>query len=301
MMKTKLVMMAALGVVLMSCEKPLMAEDENGEAIEEGAKAPSKLFRFTVKGDFGNPVFTEGATRGYLSADNQEMTDLWVFDFVGDDCVQMVHQESNDDDWGEPSMQLTHGTHHVCFVASRGDDPTVDDDANTITWSGPRDTFWKDYEVTVVSTSNGNRAVTLDRVATRLRINITDEIPDGVASLVIKPTTWYYGLNYRTGSPVGAMTNHERTISVPASYIGSVGVLSASIFGLSSTTEWTTDVSLKVKDGNGVVMAEAEIDAAPLKANRTTEYSGELFTSDSNESMDVSLNSTWATAYTGTW
>ena len=59
------------------------------------------------------------------------MTDLWVFDFVGDDMVQQVHQTA--ERWGEPTMPLTMGTHHVYFVASRGVSPVVD--GQTITWS----------------------------------------------------------------------------------------------------------------------------------------------------------------------
>lgn len=299
-MKTKHVMMAALGVLLMSCEKPLMAEGENGELTEEGLKAPSKLFRFTVKGDFGSPTFTEGGvTRGYLQADGQQMTDLWAFDFVGDECQQVVHQTPDADNWGEPSMSLTLGTHHVYFVASRGDGPTVDQNAKTITWTRPSDTFWKDYEVTVVNTSNGNRAVTLDRVATRLRVAVTDEIPAGAATISLTPALWYYGLNYQTGEPAAATNSQERVISIPSSYIGTTGQLTASIFGMSGTAEWITDVTLKVKDGNDDVVAQVVIDDAPLKANRTTEYSGEMF-SNSN-TMNMSLNAVWSTSHQATW
>lgn len=48
----------------------------------------------------------------------------------------------------------------------------------------------KDYEVSVVSTSNGNRAVTLDRVATKLRLTVVDKVPDGCQDVKVTPDRW---------------------------------------------------------------------------------------------------------------
>ena len=149
-------MMAVAAALMFGCEKPVF--DNVVEDNSTVAEVQSKNFTFTVKGDFGSATFT----RGYLTADGQDMTDLWVFDYVDDVCVQSVHQTSGDEAWGKPTLTLGYGSHHVYFVASRGEGATLDVDGHVITWTGPRDTFWKDYEVEVVSTSNGNRAV-IDR------------------------------------------------------------------------------------------------------------------------------------------
>lgn len=226
------------------------------------------------------------------------MTDLWVFDYVDGQCKQWLHQSPDSANWGTPTMSLTYGTHHVYFVASRGKVPTLDETAHTITWGTVSDTFWKDYEVEVVSTSNGNRAVTLDRVATRLRITINDEIPAEFATMSVTPATWYYGLDFLTGEPTGGQTK-AMTVSVPSSYVGTKGQLSASFYGLSSATEWNTDVSVLALDANGGAIAEAEIDAAPMKRNRSTEYEGNLFGTD--EGFSVGLSDTWDDAQTGSW
>ena len=179
-MKKMLLMMFA-GLLVAACEKPVLGlvEDENGDVKS------TKNFTFTVKGDFGGATFT----RGYLTSDGKDMTDLWVFDYVDGVCVQSVHQTAEDEAWGKPTMALAYGSHHVYFVASRGEGATLDADGHTITWTGPRDTFWKDYEVEVVSTSNGNRAVTLDRVVTRLRLTIADKVPAGCTSVVVTPVS----------------------------------------------------------------------------------------------------------------
>ena len=295
-------MVLAVCLMMTACEKAILPEgaDENEPAIS--SDIPTKKFTFTVKGDFGSPVFQEGNTTRsvtYLTDESNQMTDLWVFDFVGDDCVQTIHQTTSDETWGQPRMSLTLGTHHVYFVASRGLSPVLDATAKTLTWASVRDTYWKDYEVTVVNTSNGNRAVTLDRVVAKLKLTVNDEIPAGASTLVCTPATWYYGLNYRTGAPVTATNGQAISISIPANYVGTSGQLVASFFTISTVDEWTTDVSVAVKDGNGASLGSSVIDDAPMSRNRSTEYSGNLFSGSSN--MVVSINSDWLTPHIGTW
>lgn len=290
----RIVMMAlAVGLMTAACEKPVIDEAEvvNGQVDEN---TPTKKFTFTVKGDFGAASFT----RGYLQADGQDMTDLWVFDYVDGVCVQTVHQTAESEGWGQPTMALVYGSHHVYFVASRGDGATVDADGHTITWTGPRDTFWKDYAVDVLSTSNGNRAVTLDRVATKLKVTVTDEVPTGCKAVKVTPERWYYGWDYVNGVAVASQQT-ERSVAVPESYAGTTGQLVVSIFGLSGANEWVTNVSIKATDASDAVIGSASIVGAPFKANRSTEYSGSLFGSAGN--LDVSVNSEWENAKTGTW
>lgn len=304
-------MMAVAAALMCGCEKQIMSNDVTGDD-GQSVKVDGKRFVFTCKGDFGSPTFadsdqndasvcgTGAATRGYLQADGQDMTDLWVFDFMDGECVQTVHQEGAGDAFGRPEMSLAYGIHHVYFVASRGAEPTVDQEAKTITWTKPSDTFWKDYDVTVVATSNGNRAVTLDRVATRLRVVINDEIPTVVATLSLTPAVWYYGMNYQTGEPAVVQQGTERSVAVPASYIGTSGQLAMSIFGLGGADEWSTDVSVTAKDGDGNVVGQATITGAPFKANRVTEYSGNLFAGVGG-TVSLGLNGEWQTVYSGTW
>lgn len=292
-MKTKTTTTLILSLMLLTgCEKPCF--DVEAEDGETAVQVDGKKFTFTVKGDFGTATFT----RAYLQSDGQDMTDLYVFDYVDGACVQTLHQSSGDADFGVPVMRLAYGEHHVYFVASRGYEPTVDQQGHTITWGTPKDTFWKDYQVSVVSTSNGNRAVTLDRVATKMRVVVNDAVPSECASITVTPERWYYGLDYVSGAAVSAQQK-ERSVSVPSSYAGTTGQLTVSIFGLSSPDEWTTNIGIQARDNNGNVIGSASISGAPFKANRSTEYSGNLFVSGG--SMNVSLKNEWETAMTGTW
>ena len=296
----KLFLMALAVCLVTACEKPIVSDEYTADTVvvdDDGNAVPTKKFTFTIKGDFSD---TWKQTRGYLQADGRDMTDLWVFDFVGDECVQSLHQDDNTaDDFGRPVMNLALGSHHIYFVASRGVTPTLNEIAKTLTWANVRDTFWKDYEVIVVSSSNGNRAVTLDRVVTKMRITVNDEVPADCATLTIEPETWYCGLNYTTGAVIAMSGPTAHTVSVPSSYIGTSGDLTMSIFGFSGTTEWTTNVTITAKNGESAVIGSATIENAPFIRNRATEYSGNLFGSGGN--LSASLNDAWLTANTGTW
>lgn len=289
----KALLMIAVLLSLTACEKAIL-NDVDTEDGQTEVSTKTKKFKFTVKGDFGTATFT----RGYLQADGQDMTDLWVFDFMDGECVQSLHQTNDDADFGKPTMKLAYGSHHVYFVASRGDSPVLAEEATTIVWAKAKDTFWKDYAVDVVSTSNGNRAVTLDRVATKLKLTVNDEVPANCSQVCITPDRWFYGIDYTDGMPVSAK-KQEYTISVPASYVGTTGKLSLSIMCISPQEEWTTDVSIQAKDASGGVIGAASITAAPFKANRSTEYSGNLFSSGGE--LGLSLATEWQTPITGTW
>ena len=295
-------MVLAVCLMMTACEKAIVPEGVDENEPSASSDIPTKKFTFTVKGDFGSPVFQDGGTTRsvtYLTSESNQMTDLWVFDFVGDECVQTIHQTTSDETWGQPQMSLTIGTHQVYFVASRGLSPTLNVGAQSLTWASVRDTYWKDYEVTVVNTSNGNRAVTLERVVAKLKLTVNDEIPAGAATLVCTPATWYDGLNYLTGAPVTATNGQAISLSIPANYVGTSGQLVASFFTISTVDEWTTDVGVAVKDGNGASLGSAVIDDAPMLRNRSTEYSGNLFSGGGN--MVVSINSDWLTPHVGTW
>ena len=292
-------MAVAVCLTMTACEKATWSDDEeptNEVVLPDGSVAKTKKFTFTMKGDFSDDWKT---TRGYLSADGRDLTDVWVLDYVDGVLQQQLHQDDNTaDDFGKPQMQLAYGSHHVYFIASRGTGATLDTNDKTIVWSKVADTFWKDYEVNVVATSNGNRAVTLDRAVTKLRLTVTDAISDGAATFNIAPHTWYYGLNYQTGAPVSAQTDGVITINIPANMIGATNT-PLNIFGFSSTIEWTTDVTLNCKASNNDVLGSATIVDVPFVRNRVTDYSGPLF--GSGGSLTLSLNTDWLDAETGTW
>ena len=292
MKKCVIALLAAM--VLTACEKEIVSNEKGVTTSDESSVG--KKFTFTVKGDFTSEW--KAVTRGYLAADGKDMTDVWVLDYMGGALIQQLHQTNTDEDFGMPVMHLAYGSHHVYFVASRGAGPDMNVGEHRLTWERVSDTFYKDYEVNVVATSNGNRAVTLERVATKLRLTFTDAIPENAATINITPATWYKGLDYVTGEPCAVAESQTTTINIPSTSIGQTGV-QASMFSISTTTEWTTNVTISSKTSTDAVLGTATLTAVPLKANRVSDYSGPLFSAGG--SMLLSLNGEWMNSYEGTW
>ena len=252
---------------------------------------------FAISGDF--TLTTHNFTRS-LTADGKDMTDVWVLDYVDGTLVQQLHQSDNTaDDFGTPTLNLSIGTHHIYFIASRGVGAVLNTTTHALTFTSVRDTFWKDYEITISGgTSSGNRSVTLDRIVTKLKLTFTDAIPEGAATFNVTPSSWNYGVDYTTGEPSEATANGTITVNIPSSEIGVVNE-AVSIFGFSSVTEWTTNIAINCKTANNAVLGSATITSAPFVRNRVSEYTGPLF-GDSG-SMTLSLNATWDDSYNGAW
>ena len=315
-MDVKAVKVFCMMLLLTGCQSVDLGQYEGApdDDTEESVVMKGKKFTFTVKTDVKVMPMNDEVTAdlsqlsvdvplskatSYLSTNTQSMTDLWVLDYMNDELVQMIHQTPSDEGWGAPTMTLAYGSHHVYFVASRGLVPTLNTDARTLSWSSVRDTFWKDYEVEVVSTSNGNRAVTLDRIVTKFKATVTDEIPAALASITIAPATWYTTLDYLTGEPSGNGAAFVSTINVPTSYVGTTGQLAVSLFSLSPSADWTTDVTLTANGGTDAVLGQVTVENTPMKRNRSTEFSGQMF--GSGGAMTISVNDEWLDAYEGIW
>lgn len=231
-----------------------------------------------------------------LAANDKEMTDLWVFDYIGTELMQTVHQTPSDENWGSPEMMLAYGDHTLYFVASRGSQPTVT--GTVIKWGGPSDTFWNEKTATVGKDSPANLAVTLQRVSTRLRVKLKDFIPTEMASVTIAADTWYNSIDFKTGMTKESYAE-SRQISIPEEYKETTGQLTISLFGLSDSGEWVTNVTLTAKDNDGKVIGTATIEDVPFDRNRTSDYTGYLFGKDNT--VDVTLDDTWEESYTDKW
>lgn len=305
-MKKMITTALAVGLVMTACNS---SEDTFNVETVESVNGKVKM-TFNVSGDFtlkmNDMTRTDWKTSGSednmtraLTADGKDMTDVWVLDYVGSELKQQLHQTSEDADFGAPTLSLGLGTHHIYFIASRGAGASLNTTAHTLTFTSVRDTFWKDYEITISSgTSSDNRSVTLDRIVTKLKLTFTDAIPEGAATFNVTPTTWYYGVDYTTGEPSEATANGTFTVNIPSSEVG-VSNESVSIFGFSSATEWTTDVAVDCKTSESGVLGSATITSAPFVRNRVSEYTGPLF--GDNGSMTLSLNTEWDESYQGTW
>ena len=262
----------------------------NGDTIQTHA-----TITFACQGFEMTPFGTRS-----LEADGKAMTDLWVLDYPSGQSTPSIqlHQVSTDEDFGTPTLNLSVGSHHVYFIASRGSGATLSTENHTITFTRVLDTFYKDFEINVTATSNGSRSVTLERIVTKLTTVITDAIPEGAATFNLTPEAWHYGIDYTTGLPISATASQTITINIPSSEIG-VTNEHLSIFGFSTEDEWTTNVTLNCKKADGTILGSAVLANVPLKRNRITEYTGPLFSSNGQTTVDLTTD--WEDTHTGTW
>ena len=278
-------MAMAAAAMLLSCEKD---ETLTAKANEPKDSVQEKTITFT----FGE-ITHHAMTRGTLA--DASITDLWLFDYMGEELKQTIHQSSTDEGFGSVAVTAETGDHSFCFVASRGTGATAS--GGEITWEKPSDTFWAKSTLTITPTTATSQSVELQRVATKLKITITDEVPATLSKLTIAADTWHSGINAMTGEPTAAAARTS-TISVPASYIGTTGQLVASIFGICGE-DYATDVSVTASDANSQTIASVTLDDVPMKKNTTTSYSGPLFTRKPTFSMTV--DDSWGEDITDTW
>ena len=175
MKKMKMALASALMMLSCTSDEP---QNEHPTGWEQ------KTITFT----FGDVITQHAMTRADVST--LDLTDLWMFDYVGDELQKTVHQSSSDEGFGVLSASMGYGDHTIYFVASRGATPTADTDTQTIIWVKPSDTFWAKATVNVSPSSASSQAVSLSRVATRLRITVNDEVPAGAAKFVITRAQW---------------------------------------------------------------------------------------------------------------
>lgn len=276
----------AAAMMLLGCEKE--ESMTTAKVNETNDSLQSKTITFT----FGKISHNE-MTRGTLA--DASITDLWLFDYMGEELKQTIHQSSTDEGFGSVAVTAETGDHSFCFIASRGTGASVS--GGVITWEKPSDTFWANTTLTVTPQTATAQYVELQRVATKLKITITDEVPATLSKLTITADTWHSGINALTGEPTAAAARTS-TISVPASYIGTTGQLVASIFGICGD-DYTTDVSVTASDANSQAIASVALEDVPMKKNTTTSYSGPLFTRQPTFTMTVA--DSWGEDITDTW
>ena len=284
-MKKKMMALAS-ALMMLSCTSD---EPQN----EQPTGWESKTITFT----FGDVLTQHAMTRADITS--LDLTDLWMFDYIGEELQQTVHQSNTDQGFGVLSASMGYGEHTLYFVASRGTTPTTDTDARTITWVKPSDTFWATASITVSPSSASSQAVTLGRVATRLRISVNDEVPDGAAKFVITPSQWYYGIDYTTGSGIAPSANQPREVNIPSSYIGTTGQLAISIFGFVPSAEWQTDITAALKASDDSTLGQVTLENVALNKNITSSYSGGIL--GTSKVFTLTADDVWGEDDVHTW
>lgn len=285
----KVFMVMAAALMLLACDR---TDGEEPATAKVNVAWADTLDKKTVTFDFTGLRASTRATLTELT-----MTDLWLFDYMGDDLQQSVHQSSTDATFGSPSLSLDYGDHTFYFVASRGSDPVVNTDAKTITWGSVRDTFHGSLPLNVQPNSGSSQSVSLSRCVGRLRVSATDIVPEGAAKLVVSPSSWYYGLNYQSGECV-ADSPTPLVINIPNSYIGTTKLV-ASFYTISGTSPWQTDMTVALVASDESTIGSVTISDVPLQRNHVTSYAGGIV--GAGRTLNLGSEDEWVEDDTVNW
>ena len=289
------VMMAALMMTACSKQNPADEAPEDGELLVT-FNIPQWEHQVVSFDDIG-----PSGTRGTISADGKQMTDLWILDYMDGELKRSLHQSSTDDDFAAPALSLLFGSHTLYFVTSRGTNPTLSVDDHNITWEKPSDTFYYALTLNVSRGTTSTQNVVLERAATKAKISVTDQVPANAYKLILKPSTWYYGFDYINGTAV-ASSNQDRSIVIPEEYKASEKRIYMDVFGLAPAEAFTSDVQIRVEEEDESVIASYTIPDVRFERNHVTHYSGELFATEANRQFTLSVgDAAWGEDITGTF
>ena len=244
--------------------------------------ADTKTITIAFQGDVDFTVQPFG-TRG-VANDLSALSDVWVFDYMDGQCRQTLHQSACDSDFGTPAISLAYGTHNLYFVASAGTGAEVNTVRPSISWSTIGDTFYKSTRIDVGDDTNPFLSVTLDRVATALRVRSIDNVPATATYVALQPDAWYTMLDYTTGEPNG-YTSHP---ILRYDNISNSQPLELILYGLAPSGDYKNRVRIKTYSANGLIR-ESVAPAVPFLPNHVTVVTGTLFgaTEDATGITDI--------------
>ena len=225
-----------------------------------------------------DPGVDEDVTRA-IEANGEALKELWVFDCYENGCALVAKQTDAQDDFGVVSMQLNYGSHKLAFVASRGEGSEVDVDNGKIEWAKVKDTFWTVEDLEVAKGGAAEMSVTLKRVVSRMRVMMSDVVPQNMKKMKITANGWYKGIDVRTGETVGSLSSVDAIaetseVDIPSVYIGTSKRLAVSLWSIGKSERWTQDVTIGALDENGESIGETICSGVPMERNRVTNVTG---------------------------
>ncbi len=302
----KLLPAAALLLALMcvGCEQPSVEGPSTGSGTD-GGNGSGTAGDGGITVPYGDTIYVsfsfspsvgsapEAFTRA--TASEAAVTDIWLMDYQGGELQQTVHQQMGADGFGTIALRATYGTHALHIIGSAGTEPQVDGDV--ITWARVGDTFYSADTIDVQPQASNQVAAQLRRVASRLRITVTDVVPATFARLAIG-AQWYFGFNARTGEACSAQ-QQVRSVSVPQSLVGTSGQLSAGFYTLCPAAGYSCPVTVSALDANGQTLHSVTLTSVPFARNKITTYQGELLQNTRSVSLD--FDTTWGESLGGSW
>ena len=210
------------------------------------------------------------------------LTDIYVFD----GGAQVLHQTSDMEEFGTFTLNLTHGTHNLSFIATRSTDIAVADAAMTM--GGVKSTYGKLHTLQVTN-NTPSQDLTLDRVNGQLVITILDAFPAAADEIEFIIDPRYNTLDVTTLCAINGESVTQR-VSCASKAGKTEQKFTFATLAPSLSEEYTASVTINVYNSSDAVIYTVTVPAVRLAANTKTLLSGKLFTAPG---ANVSVDNTW--------
>lgn len=150
-----------------------------------------------------------------------------------------------------------------------------------------RETFCATQSVTVTSSTPLDLTITLSRIIAKLHIVSTDE---RTASVTKIRTT--YGAGGKSFNPTTGLAMVNSGFAVTNTPSSAVTTLDVGNYAFLATDEQTMDITIEALDANENVLFIKEVPNVPLRRNRVTTLTGQVFTAGTS-SATFQVDSDW--------
>lgn len=231
-----------------------------------------------------SPYRMEAMTRAATSiADVVTRLDVWIIQ--GGQEVAAVHQSASDAGFGQISVTLDRTqTYTLCAVAHRATAAATLSDG-VIAWPDDKVTQTLYYQTTFSPADGTSLSCEMHRIVGQFRLEIADDIPDGLASLrfSIPQTATRYSLTDGNTHVV------DRTQTV--SYGGTSA--NFNLYLLSTADDATLfDITVAALASDGSEIQTRRFASVPIRNGYKTTYRGEFFT-NRNTSAAFTMEQDW--------
>jgi hypothetical protein len=276
-MKKKYLLLALLAI-LISCENPVITDDEGG-----GQNGNLRVNVCQVE-QTPFPVLSRAAT----VAETCSRLSYGIYTMEGA-RVKQINQTSAEADFGKAAFQLEEGDYQLVVVAhSSNGNPTMTNPAKIqfTNAQGFTDTFFCREEVTI-----GGEPVelnlTLNRNVSLCRFVITDDYPEDAAKIKFYYTGGSGAFDATTG--LGCVNSKQEHVFDIID-----GQKQFDLYTFLHSTEGTIRLTVTVYDHHDNVLYERTFTDVPMQQNHITWYSGNYFTGGSGTTnISITINTEW--------
>lgn len=299
MKKFNLTIAALCGYALLSgAVVSLSSCSEEVTNLQNQASGPYTPVRVRVS-DFSIEMEGGAGTRAVQNpADYKDVGAITLAFYSGtEEVYQSTQLKGSAASFGDFSLELPLGTYTMVVIGR----DNIDGDVFTLTSSTEagytsdkvRETFCATQEVVVSNSTAINLSVTLNRIVPCLAIESTDNKPEGAAK--IRTTYGAGGKNFNPTTGLAIQNTGFSVINSPKTAVGAP--IAIGNFAFLASDEQTMDITIEVLDANDQVLTSRVVPDVPLKRNRKTTLSGDIF-SPTETTATIKLETEWLTSAT---